>query len=188
MPIDDLHLDDVPVARTHHDSVSEALQGVRGAFQRFREVLADSLPTEDQLIAEAIFECIPSIMVVGTAEDWVYVSRLFSDTLGYERQHLAETKWVDVIHPDDREEVGEMARAVSAGEVAWGNVVARYRVRGTQEYIPIHWTWGPPRKDDPYGYVVALGHVVGAPASIEDQPTPTRAHAHGQIVRSDGQR
>lgn len=109
-------------------------------------------------VADAILEQLPLCVAVGDSKGWRFVSRRFSDVLGYDRDALSETPFDKIIHPDDVEDTKEMAKMVERGEVAWGEVENRYRVRGTERYVLLRWRWGPPR--GPQKLSVAVAEVL----------------------------
>lgn len=115
------------------------------------------IAAKDTEVLETVLDAIPIVMTVGDSDGWVLVSRKFSDLLGYTRADLISTPLEAIIHPDDLKETVKAVDDVEAGRVPIGHIQNRYRVKGTDRYIPLRWTWG--RSSGPQRLSVAIATV-----------------------------
>lgn len=108
-------------------------------------------------VVAQLLEQMPILMCIGNGTDWLFVSRPFSDLLGYDRQTLGATDHRTIIHPDDLEATTAATIEVLASGRP-GQVTNRYRVRGTDRFRRLLWRWNPP---GPNGYTVAVAEDLG---------------------------
>ena len=132
-------------------SLSDALDALDSSVKGLHAA-ADALD-----IVGEILEQMPVMVIVGNGTHWRYVSRPFSDLLGYDREALGKIPFIEIIHPADlAATVQATLDVVRTGEP--GSITNRYLVLGTDNYRRLSWTWNAPATS---GYTVAVATDLG---------------------------
>ena len=145
------------------------------------------LPDDDTLFHDAFHYAPIGMAVVGGRGQLLLTNRSFRRMLGYDEGELAQTSFLEITHPDDRESCAQAVEAIHGGAGRLFFPQKRYvRKDGSWLWATVH---GSFRLDESGHPVYGLVQVQDISARVESERELARSHArleHAQRIAQVG--